>query len=564
MELLCSYLVLAMVVLTVTVPATAATVPDKTVVLTFDDAVKSHLTVVAPLLKEYGFGATFFITHRWMDDTEHFMTWKEVAELHRMGFEIGNHSWTHRGFDSPAAASRLEGELALVENELENVGVPKPVSFAWPGNHFGPEALEVLKRAGYRYARRGMQPEVPYGQIQLGPMFDPARHHPLLIPSAGDAYPEWDIDHFRNVVDRARDGTIAVVQFHGVPDVAHPWVHTPVERFREYMAYLNEREFHVIALRDVEAYLPEGGAQDDPMVQTHYPAWLPTEVTQTRQNLDFWLENMIVHHSYTAIEAAEVCGLPLHEVEERAAKLRPSPRAVPARDKSGRLKVLPYPGGRHPRIGFLDGAINPQRGTKVSIFLPWAEGGYVVLDIPEAIFSNLGLTFLAHTHVPTIWDAGNMVIENVDWTRDEDGALRMERTLPNGIRFGAVVEPRVDHASLEFWLENGTQQSLTDPRAQICLMLKGAPGFNEQTEERRLFESPVAAVKHKEDDRWILVAFERCGRLWGNSRVPCIHSDPVLPNVSAGERVSVTGRLWFYEGAHVENEVKRARDVLNR
>jgi hypothetical protein len=95
-------------------------------------------------------------------------------------------------------------------------------------------------------------------------------------------------------------------------------------------------------------------------------------------------------------------------------------------------------------------------------------------------------------------------------------------------------------------------------------MLKGAPGFNEQTEERRLFESPVAAVKHKEDDRWILVAFERCGRLWGNSRVPCIHSDPVLPNVSAGERVSVTGRLWFYEGAHVENEVKRARDVLNR
>ena len=560
--MIASCIVLAAAVLAVGAPATAAPVPDKTVVLTFDDAVKSHLTVVAPILKEHRFGATFFITHRWMGDTEHFMTWKDVAKLHRMGFEIGNHSWTHRGFNSPAAASRLEGELALVENELTKVGVPKPVSFAWPGNSFGLAALDVLKKAGYRYARRGMQPEVLYGQIQLGPMFDPAKHHSLLIPSAGDAYPDWNLDHFRKVVDRARDGKIAVVQFHGVPDVAHPWVHTPVDRFREYMAYLDEGGFTVIALRDVGAYVPEEGVDDDPLARTHYPAWLPAEVTQTRQNLDFWLENMIVHHGYTVVEAAGVCGLPVHEVEERVAELRLSQAAVSPRDKEERVKVLPYPGGRHPRIGFLDGAINPQRGTKISIFSPWEEGGYVVLDLPEAIFSNLGLTFLAHTHIPTIWDEANMVIENVDWTLDEVGTLRMARTLPNGMKFGAVVKPRIDHVSLELWLENGTRQTLTDLRTQICLMLKGASGFNEQTDERRLFEPPVAAVKHRERDRWILVAFERCGRIWGNSRVPCIHSDPVLPDVPAGERVSVTGRLWFYEGENVKKEVERARAVL--
>jgi len=34
--------------------ATPASVPDKLVVLTFDDAVKSHRTLVAPLLKELG------------------------------------------------------------------------------------------------------------------------------------------------------------------------------------------------------------------------------------------------------------------------------------------------------------------------------------------------------------------------------------------------------------------------------------------------------------------------------------------------------------------------------
>jgi hypothetical protein len=52
------------------------------------------------------------------------------------------------------------------------------------------------------------------------------------------------------------------------------------------------------------------------------------------------------------------------------------------------LFVLPYPGGRHPRIGFLDGAVNPQRETKISVSTPWDEQSYVVVDLPEAIWSN--------------------------------------------------------------------------------------------------------------------------------------------------------------------------------
>ena len=37
-------------------------IPDKLVVLTFDDSSRSHATVAAPLLKKHGFGATFFVT----------------------------------------------------------------------------------------------------------------------------------------------------------------------------------------------------------------------------------------------------------------------------------------------------------------------------------------------------------------------------------------------------------------------------------------------------------------------------------------------------------------------
>lgn len=37
-------------------------IPDKLVILTFDDSCKSDITFAAPLLKSYGFGATFFAT----------------------------------------------------------------------------------------------------------------------------------------------------------------------------------------------------------------------------------------------------------------------------------------------------------------------------------------------------------------------------------------------------------------------------------------------------------------------------------------------------------------------
>src|SRR5690349_13466184 len=175
-------------------------VPPKTVVLTFDDAVKTHLTVVAPLLKQLGFRATFFITQKWMEDQAYFLTWDEVAKLHRMGFEIGNHSWTHSDFGKPETGEKLGAELEMVEKELAKVGVPKPVSFAWCGNGFGPEAMEQLWRRGYAVARRGMQPEVPYGAVQVGPALQVKRHHPLLIPTTGDAYPAWTFEHFKNVL----------------------------------------------------------------------------------------------------------------------------------------------------------------------------------------------------------------------------------------------------------------------------------------------------------------------------------------------------------------------------
>src|SRR5215472_16839998 len=72
-------------------------IPDKLVVLTFDDASRSHVEVAAPLLKRHGFGATFFVTEGLDSPTDKrdSMTWDEIARLDRDGFEIGNHTRDH-------------------------------------------------------------------------------------------------------------------------------------------------------------------------------------------------------------------------------------------------------------------------------------------------------------------------------------------------------------------------------------------------------------------------------------------------------------------------------------
>ena len=61
---------------------------DKTVVLTFDDGCKSQATFVAPILKHYGFGATFYITEGlgFLKNKEAYMTWDEVRDLLNIKF----------------------------------------------------------------------------------------------------------------------------------------------------------------------------------------------------------------------------------------------------------------------------------------------------------------------------------------------------------------------------------------------------------------------------------------------------------------------------------------------
>jgi hypothetical protein len=279
--------------------------------------------------------------------------------------------------------------------------------------------------------------------------------------------------------------------------------------------------------------------------------------------LQFWLDNMLVHHRYSMAEVTAATGLSSAEITDARQRSKIDPSAKPHRPADAPLLVLPYPGGRHPRIGFLEGAVNPQRETKLSVFAPWADGGYAVADTPEAIWMQTDvreLLYLAHTHVPTHWTKLGVTLPRLEWRKTDDG-WQVERTLPNKVAFGARARPTPDHVRMEMWLSNGTDKRLQGLVVQNCVMLKGLSGFEQQTNDNKLFRQPYVACHNADKSRWIITAWQPCQRAWGNAPCPCLHSDPKFPDCEPGQTVRLRGWLSFYEGVDIDGELARIRDT---
>jgi peptidoglycan/xylan/chitin deacetylase (PgdA/CDA1 family) len=548
-------------------------IPDKLVVLTFDDSIKSHYTTVRPILKRYGFGATFFITEGFDFATNKtdYMTWEEIAELHRDGFEIGNHTGNHASIRKENVAD-LEAQVEAINARCAEYEIPRTTSFAYPANVILPEALPVLKKTGILFARRGGSPEYKYPDGR-GFAYEPGLDHPYLVPSAGDARPDWTLDDFIVAVEQARHGRIAVLQFHGVPDTAHAWVNTSVQQFDAYMNYLAKNRYTAIAMRDLAKYVdvdvtpsnPQQVIDDRKQALSNRTSLENFRRPRTDDELRFWLTNMLADHGFTQTEASAATGLSQKEIAAAVERLD-----IPQRDNQRQsappsvLKALPYPGGRHPRIGFLDGAIRPQRESKFSAFLPWDLSQYVVVDVPEAIWvqreNGRELLYLAHTHVPTMWSRQGIELQPLEWTR-ENGTLRVERKLPNKVTFGARVLPTRDAVRMELWITNGTGETLRGLTVQNCVMLKGASEFNSTNNDNKLFRDPFVACRNAAGDRWIITAWENCVRAWGNAPCPCMHSDPQFSDCAPSETQRLHGWLSFYEGTDIDAELQRIRGL---
>ena len=134
--------------------------PDRAVVLTFDDGFEDFHRCALPLLDRYGYTATVFVTTGWVQDAGRdaagrcpgrMLSWSQVAEAAGAGMEVGAHSWGHPQLDQlPGAA--LREELYASKAQLEDrLGRPVP-GLAYPFGYSSARVRRVAREAGHHYA----------------------------------------------------------------------------------------------------------------------------------------------------------------------------------------------------------------------------------------------------------------------------------------------------------------------------------------------------------------------------------------------------------------------------
>jgi peptidoglycan/xylan/chitin deacetylase (PgdA/CDA1 family) len=126
----------------------AGSLPDKPVVITFDDGFTSDFAVVAPLLKTVNWPATLFLI---VGRHKPRMPRRQVQAMIDAGWELGSHTVTHE--DLPSLSHKaMRREITLSRKRLSHeYGVPVNF-FCYPSGKFNPLAEKDVHDAGYLLA----------------------------------------------------------------------------------------------------------------------------------------------------------------------------------------------------------------------------------------------------------------------------------------------------------------------------------------------------------------------------------------------------------------------------
>ena len=117
------------------------------VVITFDDGCETDLVSAAPILREYGFGATCYLTVDFLGRPG-FLSRAQVRDLAATGLEIGCHSMSH-AFLSDLDDGALHREIVESKRQLELIAAVPIRSFSCPGGRYDDRVLPTATNAGY-------------------------------------------------------------------------------------------------------------------------------------------------------------------------------------------------------------------------------------------------------------------------------------------------------------------------------------------------------------------------------------------------------------------------------
>ncbi len=122
------------------------TLPEKPVVLSFDDGYLGQYLFAMPILEKEGWAGQLNLKSEGSD-----LSSKQVKKMYRTGWEIASHSITHPDLTTLDPAT-LEHELVGSKEELEkDLGI-EIVNFCYPAGQYDDEVVKAVEAAGYRGA----------------------------------------------------------------------------------------------------------------------------------------------------------------------------------------------------------------------------------------------------------------------------------------------------------------------------------------------------------------------------------------------------------------------------
>lgn len=125
--------------------------PEKPVLLTFDDGHWDLDTVVLPILKKYDAKATAYIVPGFLGGSD-FLTETQLKDVIDSGLiEIGAHTVHHvslKGKFMPLVQDEVLGSKQILEKKFAF----QVTNFAYPNGSFDDQAIQVVKKAGFRTA----------------------------------------------------------------------------------------------------------------------------------------------------------------------------------------------------------------------------------------------------------------------------------------------------------------------------------------------------------------------------------------------------------------------------
>lgn len=124
-------------------------VPEKPVVLTFDDGYADTYSIVYPILRDLEFPATVFVNP---GDVGTRLTWEQIQDMKDHGVTIANHGYLHEPMGDMTQSQQEENIKKGQAGLAEHVGLEDNPWFCFPYGSMNQTSEELVKKQGFKLA----------------------------------------------------------------------------------------------------------------------------------------------------------------------------------------------------------------------------------------------------------------------------------------------------------------------------------------------------------------------------------------------------------------------------